>query len=317
MKKYGKIFKILGVLLWIAIISQLDLHRVVLALRNIDYRWIGAAFVSFLSMSIFKGLRWRIVVRAQGSDFPIPMLIRITLVSSFAGLLTPGRVGDFIRVAYLKEANISVASGITNVFLDRLYDIAMLLVFGSLGLALFSTLLTAQAEILLIALTVAVAVFTALFALRGKVSSIAKKVLRVLLQAEQYDAIATKWREFWSELGRLAARTYPTMLVFSVLIYALYFFQVFALAKSLGIAVPFFFLAMSSAVAALVSLLPISVGGLGTREATLILLLGKVSVPPESAVLLSFVDNFIFGMLLGGAIASTVWLFTGRRSDAL
>jgi uncharacterized protein (TIRG00374 family) len=153
--------------------------------------------------------------------------------------------------------------------------------------------------------------------LRHSVAVNAKRILKFALPAAQYDVISGGWREFATEFKRLAVSTFPKMFFFSLILHASYVLQIYALARSLGISISFLYLSMSFSVAALISLLPISIGGLGTREAALILLLGRVSLTAETVVVLSFADNVVFGMLLGAIAALVFWLLSERNRYAV
>ncbi len=316
MKKYGKLLKLLGVVLWLVIILQLDLRRVVFVIAGTDLVWIAPAVFFLLTTFLFKGIRWRVSLQAQHINLSILKVVGIVLVSSFVGFLTPGRIGDFVRVGYLKQENLTLASGFANTLLDRTYDLVILVLFGLAGMAFFGSLLLAHlAYVVLVLFVVLVSLYT-MFALRHRVSVNAKHILKFALPAAQYDLVAGGWSEFSTEFKRLAVITFPKMLLFSLILYASYFLQIYALARSLGISISFLYLSMSFSVAALISLLPISIGGLGTREAVLILLLGRVSLTAETVVILSFADNVVFGMLLGGIIALIFWLVSGRHRYA-
>lgn len=67
--------------------------------------------------------------------------------------------------------------------------------------------------------------------------------------------------------------------------------------------VPFVFLALT---------LPISVGGLGIREAAYVVLYGQFGVPAETALLVSFCA--LLGLLLNHAIGGAMWWRYGVHS---
>ncbi len=316
MKKYGNLFKLLGVVLWLVIILQLDLGRVLSVAEKADPAWIIPAVFFLFTTFLFKGMRWRVPLQAQHITLSIPKVVGIVLVSSFVGFLTPGRIGDFVRVGYLKQENLTLASGFANTLLDRSYDLVILILIGLAGMFYFGSLLSAPLALVVLGLCIVSVSVTVAFALRYRVAVNLKRAMKYALPQAQYDLLSEGWSEFSTEFRRLAVYTYPMMFLFSFFLYASYFLQIYALARSLGISISFWYLTMSFSVAALISLLPISVGGLGTREGVLILLLGRISLPPETVVILSFLDNVVFGMLLGGITALVFWLLSGRNRYA-
>lgn len=88
----------------------------------------------------------------------------------------------------------------------------------------------------------------------------------------------------------------------TVLAYGLYFLQAYWLAKSMDLPLDMLHTSFAMALGGLVSLLPISISGLGTREAVLVSYLGRLGIQAEQALSLSllvFSASYIFGSLLG------------------
>lgn len=90
--------------------------------------------------------------------------------------------------------------------------------------------------------------------------------------------------------------------------------QIFFLAKAFGFNVDYLVVCFSYIVAALVSLLPVSAGGLGTREAIYIMIMAREGIIKEQALLFSLIDGVVlsvFGMLL---LLVPIWLLKmGKR----
>ena len=90
--------------------------------------------------------------------------------------------------------------------------------------------------------------------------------------------------------------------VITILAYALFFTQCYLLALALRLSVGFVTVSYAVALGGLVTLLPVSISGLGTREATIIAYLGTTGVPAETAMsfsLLVFATFYVAGGLMG------------------
>jgi uncharacterized membrane protein YbhN (UPF0104 family) len=103
------------------------------------------------------------------------------------------------------------------------------------------------------------------------------------------------------------------MLGYSMIAHVFFFGQLFVLALGFGVELPIVYLSLCAALSSLVALLPISIGGLGTREATFIALLGKISVSAESAVLISFSDGVVLGLSLAAFFAFIASMYLKLR----
>jgi len=53
----------------------------------------------------------------------------------YAGIITPGKLGEFIKVIYLKaDKGISISKGFSSVLMDRLFDMYLLTVLAFIGI---------------------------------------------------------------------------------------------------------------------------------------------------------------------------------------
>jgi uncharacterized membrane protein YbhN (UPF0104 family) len=96
--------------------------------------------------------------------------------------------------------------------------------------------------------------------------------------------------------------------LWTVVAWAFYFAALFTLADALAIQVSRVLLTATGAVAALSSLLPVTISGLGAREAIYIAVLSAHAVPGEKAVALSLLHLSVMtvtAIVLG--LAGVVW----------
>jgi uncharacterized protein (TIRG00374 family) len=90
------------------------------------------------------------------------------------------------------------------------------------------------------------------------------------------------------------------------LAYLVFFFQCYLLALALHLQVGFMPVLYSVALGSLVTLLPLSISGLGTREAAIVAYLGTVGAPAEVALSFSLLIFFTF-YVAGGVIGALAW----------
>ena len=57
----------------------------------------------------------------------------VSIIGIYFGFLTPERVGDFIRVFYIKEETKNLGNYVSTVVLDKLIDIFVLLILAIWG----------------------------------------------------------------------------------------------------------------------------------------------------------------------------------------
>jgi uncharacterized protein (TIRG00374 family) len=89
---------------------------------------------------------------------------------------------------------------------------------------------------------------------------------------------------------------------------ALNFLQIFLLAKAFHFQADYLFIIFAYSAATLVSLLPITFGGLGTREATYIVIMDQIGISQEEALLFSLTDGLVFSILILFVLIVPLWL---------
>ncbi len=111
---------------------------------------------------------------------------------------------------------------------------------------------------------------------------------------------------------RLPYSTYVSLVVFSALFQATHILASFIIAKALNISVPLILFFPIMPIVYILTLLPVSLGGLGVREGILVYLLGNVGVSPSDAVALSLL--IYFNRVIIGAVGGITHMFWESRS---
>ncbi|MFQ5745767.1 MAG: YbhN family protein [Gemmatimonadota bacterium] len=268
--------------------------------------WLGA-LAAFLAGHRLGAAKWRMLLRAGRCLLTPVQAIRFYAAGLFANLCLPSIVGgDVLRAALAaretRRAEAAVLGGIG----DRLVDVAVLaLLIASGGILARGALPAKVASAVTLALLagVAAASLTLILAARRPLrrwpARLRRPIGRALVGARRLA------RSPSTALAALAISL--TMQSGFVLLNAW-------IGRSLGIDVPLgaWFLAWPLAKAA--GLLPVSLGGLGVRDATLGAILVPLGVPMATGVVASLVWQSI--LIAGGLIAGGLWLALGRWSGA-
>ena len=94
-----------------------------------------------------------------------------------------------------------------------------------------------------------------------------------------------------------------------IIVYLVSFF----IGLSIGITVPFHYFLFILPVTTLVGLLPITINGLGTREATMIFLFGLLGVGDAKVFSMSIITLFVVGII--PSIIGSILIFRYRKKD--
>jgi uncharacterized protein (TIRG00374 family) len=259
-----------------------------------------AAAVFLLLQIVLAGERWRTILSALMEGQPPSMLSAqaVFYSSIFFNSLPFGTIGgDVARVWLARRFAVSVTQLVLSVFGDRILTILALILLVVLSLPTISN------PLVLTAWFAAAALFVVGVSGLLLLATLERMLGRWRHQRSIYLILrmAKGFRFIRQPAGLVALFWALSSGVASAL--AAYF-----IARSLGIGVgPIAIIAVMSIVT-LVTALPISIGGWGVREASVVVLLGLLGVDREAALLLS-VEFGLLSMLLslpGGVIWLTL-----------
>jgi uncharacterized protein (TIRG00374 family) len=289
---------ILAFLLW-----RLDLTDVKEAFVGIDLALLFVAIGLNVPMLLIKSTRWGLLLRVQGMRYKPADLVLAYVGSIFMGLITPGRLGELVKGLHVShDMGVSIGRALSNVVADRLFDLAALFVVGTAAIAALVLEDDLAGAAFAFVATLAAGVSAVLLAkvAGGPVRMLASRSSVLTERVFRRNGFG---RELTDGLHELISPWLAGALVLTVAAYGFLFSQVYILALALDLEVSFLHVSFALALGNIVTLIPVSISGLGTREATLVWYLGTVGVSSEAALsfsLLVFLTFYIVGAALGG-----------------
>jgi uncharacterized protein (TIRG00374 family) len=255
-------------------------------------------------------LRWQKLMKVQGVHLPVQRYGAGLLVGSFFNQVLPSTVGgDLARGRWVTRPGESPIANLAVVTLDRaigLFSLSLLALVCALASPAVRRLLpTIWAVPAVLATT---ALVLALFAMRHARALGARIFSRGLLQRYRNKAklVFETLQAYGSRKAVLA-----WAMALSIGLQLLIVIQAILLATALDLQIPKWELALIVPVVTLVSLLPITVNGLGLREGTLAVLGASFGLSAADAVALGWL--FVAGTLTYGVWGAVLHL-RGRRS---
>lgn len=281
-------------------------------LRDTDPWLLLLSIVLVVPFLFLKGLRWQYILRIWNIPLPLREATALYVIGIFLGVVTPGQAGDAVKAWYVRKRGYSLSTGLASVVVDRLFDVGVMGLLAATGLYFFWDILPGGRllNVLVVAgLLIAVVLGLLLATSRGLRSLLLERVLPRLVPS----TIKTKFRERFSkngvglselhltpaQIGIITALTLAGLVWTFLRIYLLF------LALDTPIAVgPFIAL-----VAILALIQPATPGGVGGRDAALVIVLSSLlQIDRDQAVaralslsallLLLNLENVLIGFLL-------------------
>ncbi len=236
---------------------------------------------------------------------------RIYAIGLAAGTFTPGQAGDTLKAWYLQRIGYPLGRALGGSVLDRLFDVAGLALLGLLGIAVYGHRFAGQTSAL-IALALLCAAGVAFIAWNRTRTWAVKLVARRLARfttrgqgSEVGDQVAAA--PAWS----LRSTTLLNASLLTLASFATSIYRVWLLAAALGIWLGPLEVSGFVGLTTAAALVPVTIGGVGTRDAVAALALAQLGRPSTDAVALSTLI-----LLLNFAQAAAGWLIWLRyRSD--
>jgi hypothetical protein len=258
----------IGPVVFLGLVWYVDLSRVGEVWKRGAAGLLLAAASLNIAIILVKTWRWRQLMQLQGIEYAYWPAVRYYAMGCAMAAWTPGRLGDFSKaLAVHHERKIGLGLAASSVIADRLLDAVMLGVVASLG-AFF---LPGSRGIWLAAGGLAAVLVGIYFLLRAHRMGLARAGA-----ARVVGALGAAGSEVGAAIDGLAGLARPGLaapLGATAAATAITFLQGYLMARSLGLAVGFWVLSVALAAVSVTSLAPVSIAGLGTREATLALFL--------------------------------------------
>lgn len=293
--------RLFGLALFAILLFRLDLRQVQQVIHEANLFLIVASVLAVVPLILVKTVRWQGILRSQAVQFRLWPAFMAYFGSLFIGFLTPGRLGEFVKAIYVSQAcKVSSAKAFSSVLADRLFDLYALLLVG--GMALL-TLTTGKTGVSVLLGTIVLVTAPIILFLNNTTYSWLQYARSKLGYLGQWLLVPDGWlQEVRLGLRQLTLSRSLAAIGLTTFAYIIFFGQCYLLALALKLPAGFVSISYAVALGSLVTLLPISISGLGTREAAMIAYLGTIGVSAEAALgfsLLIFLTFYISGGLMG------------------
>jgi len=255
-----------GVLLWYA-----DTDALAALLANAAPLPLLAAALINVPILFMRAERWHQLLTP---DAPTRReTVPVYALGVFAGTFTPGQLGELAKIFFLESKGLTTAKSTWATIADRLLDLIVLSAHGLLFLWVFSSW-----PVWTIPASFAVASAAIYAMMRIDSEKLPGPIRRLLLKVM---------------LHRPPARVFLPSILYTAAAWYLNWTAIWIGASAIGLEIPFLYLSGAMAACALLSILPISVMGIGTRDAALIFFTAPLGWASGDALALSMIVLFL------------------------
>jgi uncharacterized protein (TIRG00374 family) len=304
-KRHGLKFRIcFGIGTFLLLILLFDPAEIARTLAGADPAYTGLAFLGCLIVMFARACRWRIILTDMGISARFWRITEIYFISNWFATFLPGSVGgDIYKVYGLTRDGSRALNSLATVFIERFTGLLALISVALVAIVLFGHMMPIPAWMLLALVSiVAGAVFLLLFATRyirpiGRFLRNRVPIFRKYVTEEKLDLVVEIVADMIQRPG-LFLRAFLLGIGMQLLVLVSYYFVALALNQH----IPFLFFLVFFPLIEIISLIPVTINGMGIRELLLVFFLRYADAGSSFALSFSILLRLILVVfaLFGG-----------------
>ncbi|KPJ72515.1 hypothetical protein AMJ52_06060, partial [candidate division TA06 bacterium DG_78] len=291
---------VVGIGLIVFLLWRLDINQLLTKISGINVLYLSYGLIPYFLFVIVSAWRWQVLLDYKKFQIPFPRTTVIYFIALFFNNLLPTTIGgDGIRVLYSMGKR--KADSLAVVLTDRILGFIGLFIFALIAV-LYLWIEKRQTEFLLymsVGLVILIIVAYILFSERAykRISPVVRKI-KIFKLGERLSRLHDSFTDFGRAWGPITLCT-----VHSIIIQVLLAVGPFLVLRALGnyeVGILPFFIYLP--IINVVSMIPISLNGIGVRESFFVLLFSRVGLSGETALAVSIISFLLIFLwsILGG-----------------
>ena len=295
LKKYRwrRMLRLVGPVVFIYIFLKIiDPAATADLLVRINYSFALFSIILIPIVNLLITHRWWVICKRLNLKASLNQLYQIYYISWFLSALPFIGVAPVSKLLYLKNEKNSLSSSAISILVDKLCDIVGLLFFGLFALFYFSQIMPQDLQAWLFGIA-GLFIVIPLTAVSKKSRLILKKLTNKYVSKKFGDAVENDLALF---INGINLRFVTYIIFISTAIGLARSSVLYILSASLSIHVSFWMIVACRALIGIVNIIPVSINGIGTRDAVLLLCLPLAGISQESAIALGLLA-FLWALL--------------------
>lgn len=285
-KQFAKtaLFIIITLVIFYFLIKKVSISALVRVFSNANWLYVAAGILITASFPAVMAERWRIIIKTMGYDVSFKKCFSVIMGVWPLNTFTPSKAGDIAKAYFIRD-KVPASKVIGSVLTERLLDLLMLALFCLIGLVMLK-----DYRYILIPVLIFLGVLAMFILVRLRINlpirdSWKEKLENILLSMKVF---TKEWKNllfilFWTFMNWFTSAL-QTLLFF------------LALGADVNLATVFAYMPL----AIFVGLIPLTLGGMGTRDSAFIFLFSKFATASQSlgvGLLYSFTGYWILSII--------------------
>ncbi|MBP7215733.1 MAG: flippase-like domain-containing protein [Candidatus Omnitrophica bacterium] len=307
-----KIFSLLlrigvSVILLFFLFKQVDIKNMWTIVRGVDKKLLALAIAVNFFNYLFCFFRWKKLLYALNLSIPKRRILISFSGGIFFNLFLPSAIGgDLVRSLDLASFTKKPRQIVATVLLDRLSGFVALSLLVAIALIIGGSMVRTKAVLVAAGLIfgLLIAALLVLF------NSFVYQKINALLDSPTAGRIRESIRNLHEELHifRNHKKVIIQNLLLSLLVQLIAPISTYCIALALGVHIKMIYLVVFLPIVGAITMLPISLGGLGLRDATTVFFFNQIGIGKDMAFTISLVGFAI--TILYGVLGGLLYVFT-------
>jgi uncharacterized protein (TIRG00374 family) len=306
----AKVLISLGLIVWV--FSRVNLAEVAGQLASANLWLFLAALALYLVAIAVNGLKWQVLLRAQGVSVPLRAVLEFLFIGFFFNNLLPANVGgDVMRGYGLARYTERAAAAAVSVIVDRI--VGLLAYMSTAGLAaIVAVNITGRADLRSVEWVAVVALLVLALGFGTLLSRRLRALISRFFGWRWLAPLAPIWGRISDAFNAYRFRYGALALAFGIALLGILCTTLvnWLLSQSMQGLMPLMAILLFNPIIALVLMVPISIGGIGVSQNAYPFFYGLAGVPADHALAVSLLMQVV--VILGGLPGGFFWL-RGRR----
>jgi uncharacterized protein (TIRG00374 family) len=296
LKKIGKFLPIIGLVIFAYVIYQIGLDKIGYAFTQIPIHIFILACLPFFIRLILTVYKWQYLAKKQKMYLDLKFLSKVAFISNFYGNIIPGGFGWHIKILYIRQkTKASLEKCLTFSLIEGTTGFMMGLFLGCIGAFVLIDYYPGLFSILILLLIIYIIIFV-VFMKKSQGGKIFNLIIKIIIPKRFKEKLDKSVDSLYEDIPRIRDTIIPSII--DIIVWIVLGFQVYIIAMAFSINIPFHIFTLVYIISVLsIGLIPVSVGGLGIREATFVFLMRPLGVDPGVAFVISL-TGFIVNMLI-------------------
>ncbi|MGH7806653.1 MAG: lysylphosphatidylglycerol synthase transmembrane domain-containing protein [Thermodesulfobacteriota bacterium] len=251
------------------IFLKIDINEFIHNFKNINLLYFAISLMFFVPQTYVSAKRWQLILDPQ-CVISLWKSATLILASSTLNVILPSKVGDFAKALFLKRSDgLELSKGFSLTFIEKILDVAglcVVLLVGAIFIPNGNSIVRLSIVFSFCIITLTIFMFS--YDIRRlKLNWLASRIG----VEKRLNAFLDEWQQSVSAQRRDKER-FIMILSFTIFLWFLHIGQIYLFFLSLNSAVSPMVVLTYVPLSIFVGLIPISFGGIGTRDAALIYL---------------------------------------------